>query len=133
MAPTNLGDIAVQSAKTLRAFGQRIPGAGGVLARSLHDGCPITGQRFFGGALKTMLTDREVFDRAAVIRISADAGFATIMFKDGNVSEFWVSGKEGLRKPTFRESVLVIEPIRFLFDLINEPEKSESTTSKAMA
>src|SRR6516225_3293343 len=30
-----------------------------MLARSLHDGCPITGQRFFGGALKTMLTDRE--------------------------------------------------------------------------
>ena len=104
-----------------------------MLARSLHDGCPITGQRFFGGALKTMLTDRVVFDRAAVIRISADAGFATIMFKEGNVSEFWVSGKEGLRKPTFRESVLVLEPIRFVFDLINEPEKSESTTSKSMA
>jgi len=104
-----------------------------MLARSLHGRCPITEQRLFGGALKTMLTDREVFDRAAVIRISADAGFATIMFKDGDVSEFWVSGKQGLRKPTFRESVLVIEPIRFLFDLINEPEKSESMTSKAMA
>jgi hypothetical protein len=99
----------------------------------LHDRCPIPGQQLFGGALKTMLTDREVFDRVAVIRISADAGFATIMFKDGDVSEFWVSGKEGLRKPTFRESVLIIEPIRFLFDLINEPEKSESTASKAMA
>jgi hypothetical protein len=99
----------------------------------LHEGCPITGQQLFGGALKTMLTDREVFDRAAVIRVSADAGFATIMFKDDVVSEFWVRGKEGLRKPTFRESVLVIDPIRFLFDLINEPEKSESTTSKAMA
>jgi hypothetical protein len=99
----------------------------------LHDGCPITGQRRFGGALKTMLTDREVFDRAVEIRVSADAGFAKIMFEDGVVSEFRVSGKAGPAKPTFRESVLVIEPIRFLFDLINEPEKSESTTSKAMA
>jgi hypothetical protein len=70
--------------------------------------------------------NKRLFDRAAVIRISADAGFATIMFKDGDVSEFWVSGKEGLRKPTFRESVLVIEPIRFVFDLINEPETSKS-------
>jgi hypothetical protein len=86
----------------------------------LGNGCPITGQQFFGGALKTMLTDREVFDRAAVIRLSADAGFAKIMFEDGVVSEFWVSGKAGPGKPTFRESVLMIEPIRFLFDLINE-------------
>jgi short-subunit dehydrogenase len=34
MAP-NISDLASQSAKTLRAFGQRIPGAGDVLARSL--------------------------------------------------------------------------------------------------
>jgi hypothetical protein len=97
-----------------------------MLATSLHDGCPITRQRFFGGALKTMLTDREVFDRAVGIRVSADAGFAKIMFEDDVVSEFWVSGKAGPGKPTFRESVLVIEPIRFLFDLINEPETSKS-------
>ncbi len=37
MAPPNLGGIAVKGAQTLRAFGQRIPGAGDVLARSLHD------------------------------------------------------------------------------------------------
>jgi short-subunit dehydrogenase len=37
MAPPNLSGIAVKSAQTLRAFGQRIPGAGSVLARSLHD------------------------------------------------------------------------------------------------
>ncbi len=37
MAPPNLPGIAVKSAQTLRAFGQRIPGAGDVLARSLHD------------------------------------------------------------------------------------------------
>jgi short-subunit dehydrogenase len=36
MAPPNLADIAVRGAQTLRAFGQRIPGAGDVLARSLH-------------------------------------------------------------------------------------------------
>jgi short-subunit dehydrogenase len=33
----DLGKLAVRSAKTLRAFGQRIPGAGEVLARSLKD------------------------------------------------------------------------------------------------
>jgi short-subunit dehydrogenase len=40
MAPPNVpnvADIAVKSAQTLRAFGQRIPGAGDVLARSLND------------------------------------------------------------------------------------------------
>ena len=37
MAPPDLGDLAIKSVRTLRAFGQRIPGAGGMLARSLHD------------------------------------------------------------------------------------------------
>ncbi len=37
MAPPSLGDIAVKGAQTMRAFGQRIPGAGGILARSLSD------------------------------------------------------------------------------------------------
>ncbi len=37
MAPPNLTDLAVRSAQTLRAFGQRVPGAGEVLARSLRD------------------------------------------------------------------------------------------------
>jgi short-subunit dehydrogenase len=34
--PPNIGDIAVKGAQTVRAFGQRIPGAGTVLARSLE-------------------------------------------------------------------------------------------------
>ncbi len=33
----NLTDLAVSSARTVRAFGQRIPGAGGILAQSLSD------------------------------------------------------------------------------------------------
>jgi short-subunit dehydrogenase len=38
MAPTpNITDLAMKSAQTLRAFGQRVPGAGGLLARSLTD------------------------------------------------------------------------------------------------
>jgi short-subunit dehydrogenase len=37
MSPPNLTDMAVRGAQTLRAFGQRVPGAGEVLARSLHD------------------------------------------------------------------------------------------------
>jgi short-subunit dehydrogenase len=40
--PPNLTDLAVRSAHTLRAFGQRVPGAGEVLARSLHDA--VTGR-----------------------------------------------------------------------------------------
>ena len=37
MAPPNPFDIAADGLRTLRAFGQRIPGAGDVLARSLED------------------------------------------------------------------------------------------------
>jgi short-subunit dehydrogenase len=37
MAPPNPFDIASEGIRTLRAFGQRIPGAGDVLARSLKD------------------------------------------------------------------------------------------------
>jgi short-subunit dehydrogenase len=39
MAPElpDITDLAVSSARTLRAFGQRIPGAGGILAQSLSD------------------------------------------------------------------------------------------------
>src|SRR5258707_3939379 len=36
MAPPNPLDIAAQGVRTLRAFGQRIPNAGGVLAPSLE-------------------------------------------------------------------------------------------------
>jgi short-subunit dehydrogenase len=37
MEPPNLTDLAVGGARTLRAFGQRIPGAGELLARSLPE------------------------------------------------------------------------------------------------
>ncbi len=37
MAPPNPVDLALRGAQTVRAFGQRIPGAGSVLARSLED------------------------------------------------------------------------------------------------
>jgi short-subunit dehydrogenase len=38
MASTpNIADIAVKGAQTIRAFGQRVPGAGGLFARSLRD------------------------------------------------------------------------------------------------
>ena len=42
MAPPNPLDIAAQSVRTLRAFSQRIPGAGEILARSLEDA--VTGR-----------------------------------------------------------------------------------------
>ena len=37
MAPPNPAELAISGVRTLRHFGQRIPGAGGILARSLHD------------------------------------------------------------------------------------------------
>lgn len=37
MGPSEITDIASQSARTLRALGQRLPAAGGLLARSLED------------------------------------------------------------------------------------------------
>jgi short-subunit dehydrogenase len=37
MAPPDLTGIAINAAQTLRAFGSRVPGAGGLLARSLED------------------------------------------------------------------------------------------------
>ncbi len=37
MGPSDITDIASQSVRTLRAFGQRIPRAGGLLAQSLED------------------------------------------------------------------------------------------------
>ncbi|HEY4825247.1 MAG TPA: SDR family NAD(P)-dependent oxidoreductase, partial [Solirubrobacteraceae bacterium] len=42
MAPPNPFDIAADGIRTLRAFGQRIPGAGDILARSLKDA--VTGR-----------------------------------------------------------------------------------------
>ena len=55
MAPPNLPGIAVKGARTLRAFGQRIPGAGDLLAQSLHDSVkgrtviPVASVRTAGG------------------------------------------------------------------------------------
>ncbi len=43
MAPPNITDFAVRGVKTLRAFGQRIPAGGGLLAQSLSDA--VTGRR----------------------------------------------------------------------------------------
>src|SRR5947209_8922556 len=37
MAPPSIGNLAVQTAQTLRAFGQRVPAAGGLLAHSLPE------------------------------------------------------------------------------------------------
>jgi short-subunit dehydrogenase len=37
MASPNIGDLAVRTAQTLRAFGQRVPAAGGLLAHSLPE------------------------------------------------------------------------------------------------
>jgi len=93
--------------------------------------CPLTGQRYFLGALKTILTNLEVFDRAEIIRISSDAGFARIEFNE-SYSIFFVNRKDdpGKFKPLHREHVLLVPALRSIFDFINAPETSKS---KAMA
>jgi hypothetical protein len=99
--------------------------------------CPVTQTRFFGAALKMLLTDRAAFDRASFIRVSADGGSAEIVFKPGSVPEkratlsqpptswFWVQDLAYPDRPSFRERVLRVEKIAFLFDLINAAAKAK--------
>jgi short-subunit dehydrogenase len=64
--PPNLPQIASSTARTLRAFGQRIPGAGGLLAQSLRDA--VDG-RF------VMITGASSgIGRAAALKIGAEGG-----------------------------------------------------------
>lgn len=99
--------------------------------------CPVTQTRFFGAALKTLLTDRAAFDRASFIRVSADLGSAEIVFKLDSVPEkrrllsqpptswFWAQDGAMPDRPSFREKALRVEKIAFLFDLINAPAKAK--------
>ena len=66
MAP-NPFDIASDGIRTLRAFGQRIPGAGDVLARSLKDAVAEV-------ADVTGVPRRELYQRA--LELSKEAGHA---------------------------------------------------------
>ena len=64
--PPNLPKLASRGARTLRAFGQRIPGAGGVLAHSLEDA--VTGRI-------VMITGASSgIGKAAALKIGADGG-----------------------------------------------------------
>ena len=72
--------------------------------------------------------NKRLFDRAGTIRVSSDAGYCKIEFKDGSQSEFWRRGYDGLEKPWFCKRVQVISSAGFLFDLVNEHEKSELAT-----
>ena len=72
--------------------------------------------------MSALLSKRDLFDQAAVIRVSSDVGYAKIGFRDGSESCFWRQGYDGLSKPWFRERVLVIQSAAFLFDLVNERE-----------
>jgi hypothetical protein len=94
--------------------------------------CPVTGQRYFGAALMTLLTDRGAFDRAVVIELSSDAGFARIQFENdaegrGVQSTFWVQEAAEPRKPYFRTKVLMLDGVRFLFDAVNETEAAKTS------
>jgi short-subunit dehydrogenase len=64
--PPNLPRIASTTARTLRAFGQRIPGAGGLLARSLHDAV---------GGRNVMVTGASSgIGKAAALKVGAAGG-----------------------------------------------------------
>jgi hypothetical protein len=101
--------------------------------------CPVTGARFFGPALRTLLTDRAAFDRASSVRVSSDLGFGQIVFKPGSVPEkrrsipqppaSWFFIQDGAMpdRPSFREKALRVEKIAFLFDLINAPAKAKES------
>jgi short-subunit dehydrogenase len=66
MAPPNPAAIAAQGVRTLRAFGQRIPGAGDLLARSLEDAV--------GGRNVLITGASSGIGRAAAIKIGKAGG-----------------------------------------------------------
>jgi short-subunit dehydrogenase len=64
--PPNLPRIASSTVRTLRAFGQRIPGAGGLLAHSLEDAV--------GGRIVMITGASSGIGRAAALKIGAEGG-----------------------------------------------------------
>jgi len=87
--------------------------------------CPMTRQRFFGGALVTLLSDPALLDRADEIRMCADLNLAAIDFviNDRLVASYFMRGPSG--KPgTYTMRHLPIFVIRPLLDMLNEPESS---------
>jgi short-subunit dehydrogenase len=64
--PPNLPRIASTTARTLRAFGQRIPGAGGLLARSLKDAVD--------GRIVMITGASSGIGQAAALKIGAEGG-----------------------------------------------------------
>jgi short-subunit dehydrogenase len=64
--PPNIPGLASRGVRTLRAFGQRIPGAGGVLARSLKDAVD--------GRLVMITGGSSGIGRAAALKVGAAGG-----------------------------------------------------------
>jgi hypothetical protein len=97
--------------------------------------CPITGVPWFGDALTVLLTERDLFNRAVLIRVSPALRLAQIMFKPEPpgrrepVSTFRILGKANPNKAFFRESTLVLRDLGWLFDLVaaDETAKAEET------
>ena len=66
MAPPNLPEIASTAVRTLRAFGQRVPGAGGLLAHSLKDAVD--------GRIVMITGASSGIGQAAALKIGANGG-----------------------------------------------------------
>jgi hypothetical protein len=81
--------------------------------------CPVTGQLYFGDAFTTILTDRLAFDRAVAVTASEDRGVAEISFTPEHVSRFVIPGKANPNRLFFRENILVIRGLPWLYDACN--------------
>ncbi|HEY1864995.1 MAG TPA: hypothetical protein VGG77_15195 [Roseiarcus sp.] len=96
--------------------------------------CPVTGVPWFGVALTALLTERELFNRAVLIRVSPAMRLAQIAFRPEPpgrrelVSTFRILGKAKPSKAFFRESTLIMRDLGWLFDLVaaaDAPAKTE--------
>jgi hypothetical protein len=84
--------------------------------------CPRTKQMYFGAAFTRLLSDRAVFDQADEVCVCADLGVAQLVFGDGTTSSFFTAAYDKVKAGTYSVRHLWLDPIRPLFDLINQPE-----------
>jgi hypothetical protein len=84
--------------------------------------CPKTGQRYFGGALAKVLSDRALFNDLVQIRVSTKVGLAALVFKEDVTSIFFSVRARKIDDGVYLTAHLSVNKIRFLFDLINQTE-----------
>jgi hypothetical protein len=86
--------------------------------------CAKTGETRFGPALVKVLTDRKLFDDLIELSVCTKLGLAMLIFKD-TASPMFITEHARISKDVagiHRTTALRFDKIRFLFDLINQPE-----------